>query len=456
MDNSKSQSDDQFSSQAVKASLELPPALSKMPVRRLMRPLAAFLKIESASGILLVICTMAALAIANSPASHSWETFWHTDIRLVAGSWELGSSLTELINDGLMTIFFFVVGLEIKREIVEGELRSIKKAALPIIAALGGMLMPAAIYLLLQYGREGVHGWGIPIATDIAFAVGIMAVLGRSVPAGLKIFLLALAIVDDIGAILVIAFFYSEAIQPIALTLAVLGLAVVVGMNKLGVRSVTAYFIVGFGIWVAMYHSGIHPTIAGVVLGLMTPGRAPVSRKSLVTLLFAAIDRLDGSIDRPQVVNKLTEATRETVSPVARLETALHAWVAFAIMPVFALANAGVVLRSEAASHEVAWAVAAGLIVGKPLGIFLFGWLAVKSNFAELPKGVNWRRLFGAGCLGGIGFTMSLFIAGLALNSTLLDAGKIGTLVGSTVSAVVGYSILLVSLRSGKYDGLNP
>jgi NhaA family Na+:H+ antiporter len=430
------------------ANLELPPELSKTPVRRLIKPLAAFLKIESVSGILLVICTVTALVIANSSSSHAWISFWHTEVRISIGSWELTSSLTHLINDGLMTIFFFVVGLEIKREIVDGELRSAKKAALPIIAALGGMLVPAAIFLLLQYGRDGVRGWGIPMATDIAFAVGIMTLLGRNVPAGLKIFLLALAIVDDIGAIVIIAFFYSGSIHTIALALAILGLSLVVGMNKLGVRSIAAYSIVGLGIWGAMFHSGIHPTIAGVVLGVITPGHAPISRHSLVTLLLDVIDRLDGTIDRRQVVGKLTEATRETVSPLERLEAALHPWVAFAIMPLFALANAGVVLQPEAASHEVARAVVGGLVVGKPVGIFLFSWLAVNLNLAELPQGVSWRSLLGAGCLGGIGFTMSLFIAGLALHGTLLDAGKIGTLVGSTISAVVGYFILLVSLRA--------
>ena len=364
------------------------------------------------------------------------------------GSWELRNTLTHWINDGLMTIFFFLVGLEIKREIVDGELQSVKKAALPIIAALGGMLVPAGIYLLFQGGREGGHGWGIPMATDIAFAVGILALLGRRVPAGLKIFLLALAIADDIGAILIIAIFYSHSIQPMAFGAAVLGLAVVLGMNRLGVRSVLAYSIVGAGIWLAMYRSGIHPTVAGVVLGLITPGRAWIRRESLVRVLLDAIDRLDGRIDRPQMVGKLTATARETISPVERLEVALHPWVAFAIMPLFALANAGVVLRPEAAGHGVAWAVAAGLIIGKPLGIIVFSWLAIRWKIAQLPRGASWRALVGAGCLGGIGFTMSLFIAELALEGDLLDSGKIGTLAGSTISALVGYLILFVSLPS--------
>lgn len=425
---------------------ELPQKLADAPVRRLVKPLARFLAIESASGILLVICAAAALAIANSPLSQAWESLWHTEIGLSLGSWELRNSLVHWINDGLMTIFFFLVGLEIKREIVDGELRSLKKAALPLAAALGGMLVPAGIYLLFQFGREGERGWGIPMATDIAFAVGVLAVLGRRVPAGLKIFLLALAIADDIGAIVIIAVFYSGALQLVALGLAALSLAIVILMNRLGARSIVAYWIVGIAMWLAMYYSGIHPSVAGVVLGLLTPGRAWIARDSLATFLLDTVDRLDGHIDRPQMVGKLTETARETLSPLERLETALHAWVAFAIMPLFALANAGVVLQPAAARHGVAWAVAAGLVLGKPLGILAFSWLAIRCGASQLPTGASWRALFGVGCLGGIGFTMSLFIAGLAFEDKLLDSAKIGTLAGSTISALAGYFLLLGSL----------
>lgn len=430
---------------------ELLQQLSNAPVRRMVQPLARFLEIESVSGILLVICAATALAIANSPWSHAWLSFWHTEIGFSFGAWELRNSLVHWINDGLMTIFFFLVGLEIKREIIDGELHSIKKAALPIFAALGGMLVPAGIYLLFQFGREGERGWGIPMATDIAFAVGILALLGRRVPVGLKIFLLALAIADDIGAILIIAFFYSGALQVVALGLAGLGLATVLVMNRLGVRSIVAYWIVGAATWLAMFHSGIHPTVAGVVLGLITPGRPWIPRESLVAFLLDTIDRLDGHIDRPQI-SKLTEAVRETLSPLERLETALHAWVAFAIMPLFALANAGVAFRPEAAGHSVAWAVAAGLVLGKPLGIIVFSWLAIRCGAAQMPTGASWPALFGVGCLGGVGFTMSLFIAGLAFEAELLDSAKIGTLAGSTISALAGYLLLLFSLRSDAAD----
>jgi NhaA family Na+:H+ antiporter len=421
-----------------------------------MEPLSRFLEIESASGVLLVVCTGVALVIANSPWAQAWESFWHTEIRLVVGSWTIEASLAHWVNDGLMTIFFFLVGLEIKRELVDGELRSLKRAALPIVAALGGMLVPAGIYLLLQGGKEGHRGWGIPMATDIAFAVGILTLLGNRVPAGLKIFLLALAIADDIGAIVIIALFYSGSIQTLALGVAALGLALVLAMNRLGVRSIAAYLIVGSGIWLAMYYSGIHPTISGVVLGLITPGRAWIAKGSLVTLLLDAIDRLDGQIDRihihdrTRLIGDLTSTVRETLSPLERLEAALHPWVAFGVMPIFALANAGVVLRPAAAGHGVATAVAAGLVLGKPIGIVLFSWLAVRSGAAQLPAGVTWRAMLGAGCLGGIGFTMSLFIAGLALEGTLLDAGKIGTLAGSILSAVFGLTTLVAFLPSAR------
>lgn len=432
------------------------PALPATPVRRLLQPLARFLEIESASGLVLLVCTVVALVIANSPWAHAWETFWHTEARLGVGDWELRASLAHWVNDGLMTVFFFLVGLEIKRELVEGELRSLRKAALPILAAVGGMLAPAAIYLLLQGRGEGQRGWGIPMATDIAFAVGVLTLLGKRVPVGLKIFLLALAIADDIGAILVIALFYAGDLSLPSLGLAALGVAVVFGMSRLGVRSVVVYVLAGAGIWLAMFHSGIHPTIAGVVLGLMTPARAWIEGLSLTEVMLDTVDRLDGEVERThthgrsRLVGDFTRIARETLSPLERLETSLHPWVAFGIMPIFALANAGVALQPQAATHGVALAVAAGLVLGKPLGIVLFSWVAVRLGLAQLPVGVNWKAIIGAGCLGGIGFTMSLFIAGLALEDTLLDAGKIGTLTASAISAAVGLVWLFLFLPAAR------
>ena len=380
------------------------------PIDRWMGPFVRFLAIESASGVVLLACTIAALVAANSPWAEQIAEFWRTRCGFALGEFSLVKPLLLWINDGLMAIFFFVVGLEIKREIVAGELRDPRKAALPIMAALGGMVAPAMLYLSLRGDGIGRNGWAIPMATDIAFVVGFLALLGPRVPLGLKILLLSLAIADDMGAVIVIACFFSTSISLAPLALAALGLALVCLMNRAGVRSIPAYSVVGALVWLGFLKSGVHPTVAGVLLGLLTPARPSLG---------------------------------ELVSPLERLETALHPWVAFAIMPIFALANAGVRVEPTALTHPVALSVAAGLFFGKPLGIVVFSWLAVKVGLARLPSGVNWPVMIGAGCLAGIGFTMSLFIAGLALEGDLLDAGKIGTLLGSTASAIVGLLLLV-------------
>jgi NhaA family Na+:H+ antiporter len=352
-----------------------------------------------------------------------------------------------------MTLFFFVVGLEIKRELVVGELRDPKQAALPILAALGGMVVPAAIYLLLLGGRPGQEGWGIPMATDIAFVVGFLALLGSRVPFGLKILLLSLAIADDIGAVLVIALVYSTNISFLALVLAALGFGLTYLFNRIGVRRVPVYVVIGAGIWLAFVKSGIHPTVAGVLLGLLTPASAWIGNRALAEALQDVLHCLRGEQDeekmdcRPEVLGQLVTTAREAVSPLERLQAGLHAWVAFVIMPVFALANAGVAIDRGAGADPVAWAVAAGLVVGKPLGIVLFSWVGVRAGLAQLPTGVDWKVLLGGGCLAGIGFTMSLFIAGLALPGELLDAGKVGILAGSAISAMLGSVLLLCFLR---------
>jgi NhaA family Na+:H+ antiporter len=422
-----------------------------------MRPFVRFLQVESASGMLLLLCTVVALALANSPWSAAFAEVWKTRAGVAIGNLELNKPLFLWINDGLMTVFFFVVGLEIKRELVAGELRDPKKAALPVMAALGGMVVPAAIYLLLQAGQAGEAGWGIPMATDIAFVVGFLALLGPRVPFALKILLLSLAIADDIGAVFVIAVFYSTDISLLALGLAAIGFGVTLTLNRIGVRRVPVYVLVGAGIWFAFLKSGVHPTVAGVLLGLLTPASAWVGDQALLDVVGSALQRLgspQGEERRNQqghLLSQLQWTAREAVSPLERLETALHPWVAFLIMPVFALANAGVAIDPAALGHPVALAVAAGLVFGKPLGILLFSWLAVRVGFARLPTGVNWKVMLGAGCLAGIGFTMSLFIAGLALEADLLDAGKIGTLTGSAVSALLGSGLLLIFLPRRSY-----
>lgn len=431
----------------------------RAPIQRFVRPFSYLLKIEAAGGLVLLACTILSLALANSAWSDRFAEFWRTPIGFRIGGYELTKSLVVWINDGLMAIFFFVVGLEIKREMVFGELREFRKAALPAAAALGGMVVPAGIYLAFQHGQPGERGWGIPMATDIAFVVGLLALLGKRVPFGLKILLLTLAIVDDIGAVLVIAVAYTSDISFAYLAIAAVGFVVVHLCNRLGVRPIPVYVVLGAIIWFASLKSHVHPTVAGVILGLMTPARPWYSEQSLVRVADGVLHRLrqDGNetVDHKEAVRVLTTTARETVSPLDRLEKALHPWVAFAIMPIFAIANAGVTIDMNQVGHPVAIAVAVGLVAGKAIGILTFSWLAVRLGLARLPAGVSWRGLVGASCLAGIGFTMSLFIAGLALDESLLNAGKTGTLVGSTISAVLGLSLLLLVLPRADRNG-NP
>jgi NhaA family Na+:H+ antiporter len=424
--------------------------LVRRPIDRLTAPLRRFLRVEAASGLVLGACTVAALVLAHTPAAPAVHEFWHTPVVIGVGQFQLNKPLEWWVNDALMTLFFFVVGLEIKRELVAGELSSVRKAALPVIGALGGMVVPAGLYLALQGGEPGERGWGIPMATDIAFVVGVLAVFGKRVPLGLKVFLLSLAIADDIGAIIVIAIAYSAKLDGVALGTAAFWVAATYGLRWLGVRSVLVYAVVSLGVWLAVLQSGVHPTITGVVLGLLTPTGGLVGRTALRLSMTELTARLrdDGEDDvAPRDLELLQFAARESVSPVERLETALHPWVGFVIMPVFALANAGVEVKLAAVRDPVAVAVAVGLVLGKPVGIVAFSYLAVRSRLAVLPAGVNWLAMAGAGALGGIGFTMSLFVAGLAFEpGELLDAAKIGILCGSSVSAVLGSGLLLAGL----------
>jgi Na+:H+ antiporter, NhaA family len=424
--------------------------LPTTPARRLVRPVVKFLHIESASGVVLLLATAAALAIANSSYAHDFHDFWHLKATVGIGSFTLSESLGHWVNDGLMTIFFFVVGLEIKRELVSGELNEIRKAVIPAIAALGGMIVPALIYFALQNGSPGARGWGIPMATDIAFVVGIMALFGRRVPVGLKVLLLSLAIVDDIGAILVIAVAYSAGIKVAVLACGFAGFVLIYAMNRLGVRTVPLYLLVGAGIWLAFLKSGVHPTVAGVGLGLMTPSAAWIGPEELMGVLNR-VTGMEGVADtnRTEALLDAAEASTESIAPLDRLIDRLHPWVSFIIMPVFALANAGVAINPDAVVHPVSFAVAAGLLFGKPLGVFLFTFAAVKFGVGKLPTGVTWPLLVAGGYLAGIGFTMSLFISALALPVELLDAGKVGTLIGSVISAVFGAGVLLFVSRKG-------
>jgi len=426
-------------------------ALPIAPIHRVTAPIAHFLHVEAASGGVLLACTAVALGLANSPLADPFLAIWKTPVGFGVGDFQMVHSLKHWINDGLMAVFFFLIGLEVKREIALGELRDLRAAALPVAGALGGMVAPAAIYLWLQAGQPGESGWGIPMATDIAFVVGCMAVLGRRIPHGLRVMLLSLAIVDDIGAILVIAIGYSGGIDLVALGLGIAGIAVVTGMERVGVRSLGLYVVVGFGIWLAFHESGVHATIAGVVLGLMTPTSAWVEQSRLRGIIDRVVEgHEDGGwydpSGRAARAAEFARAAREAVSPLEYVEHRLHPWVGFVIMPVFALANAGVPLEPSSFADPVALAVAAGLLLGKPLGIVAAVWVALRLGLARLPAGVGWGALAGAGVLAGIGFTMALFIAGLALDGAALDAAKVGILGASALAAVLGVALLVATL----------
>ena len=415
---------------------------------RITEPFARFLKIEAAAGGMLLIATITALILSNSTWSAPFLAFWETPIGLNFGSLDFTRSLRHWINDGLMTFFFFVIALELKRELVLGELRNLRAAAFPFAGALGGMLVPVSFYLALIQGQPGMHGWGTVMATDTALVIGCLALLGSRIPPILRLFLLSLAIFDDVGAIAVVAVVYSDALNWAALALAMLGLIAVAGFARLGIRTVPFYFLLGGVIWLCFDASGIHATITGVILGLMTPTHGWVSDKRLREILGRLLSRPIGdywsgdTAERRDLLRAGTALT-ETLSPVERLEMMLHPWAGFLVMPIFALANAGVEIYGAELRQPVSVAIFAGLVFGKPIGVLTFSWLAVRLGLATRALRLSWP-LLAAGCLlTGIGFTMSLFIAGVAYDPAMLSAAKIGILAGSTVSAVAGLLMLL-------------
>ena len=427
------------------------PKLPQQKINRIVDPVVRFLHVEAASGVVLIGCTVVALVAANSPWSETYLNFWKTEVGFAFGQFEFQHSLKHLINDGLMAIFFFVIGLEVKREIVLGELGDLRRATLPIAAALGGMVVPASIYLATQFGQPAARGWGIPMATDIAFVVGCMAVLGSRVPHQLRILLLSLAIVDDIGAILVIAIGYTDDLSWYWLVIAFFGIVVVRLLAHVGVRRIPIYSAVGVFVWYAFHESGVHATIAGVILGMMTPVEAFLDEGIFGKYLQQAGEVFEGggwssTAYRAEKVRRFQFLTRETIPPLEYLETTLHPWSSFVIMPIFALANAGVPLHIADLNDSISIAIVLGLVVGKPVGIVAFSWLAVKFGWAQLPDGISWGVLLAAGCLAGIGFTMAIFIAGLALQAEALDTAKVGVLAGSAMSAVLGVLLLIRTL----------
>lgn len=431
----------------------LPPGAShraRRLARMLARPVEKFLHVEASSGILLMVAAVIALVWANSPWAPTYNHLLHTPISVGFGEYVFTRTVHFWINEILMVVFFFVVGLEVRRELFEGELSTPRRAALPVAAALGGMLVPALIYISLNVGSPAVRGWGVPMATDIAFAVGVLALLGRRVPPALRVLLLALAIIDDIGAILVIALFYSSGVVLSGLVVAAFGVATVLAMQRIGVRNVFLYIAPGIVVWGGLLQAGIHPTIAGVILGLLTPVRSWFGHEGFMVESERALDGLrrmtaseNDSQEHLLELKRIIIATREAVPPVTRIEAALHPWVAFVIMPLFALANAGVSLSGlgggSSEATGIALGISLGLVVGKPLGIVVFSWLAVRSGLSSLPRGVSWAGVLVIACVAGIGFTMSLFIGGLAFtDASTLAIGKLAVLAASVVAGVVG------------------
>lgn len=433
-------------------------------INTIASPFRQFIRQESSSGILLIICTVVALLWANSPLSGYYFGLWDTPVSITIGEAAFSKPLLLWVNDGLMAIFFFTIGLEIKREVIDGELSSLRKAALPMVAAVGGMAVPAALFFFLHQGNPGMQGWGIPMATDIAFSLGILSLLGSRVPISLKVFLTAFAIVDDIGAVLVIALFYSHEVHWNSLAISGSLLAFLFACNYVfSMKRNWIYIIGGIGVWYYMLKSGIHPTIAGVLVAFTVPATNDIRLKNFTKSIqdfldeFRAEKAAEGGPFLPrqelQTIKNLKSSVRAVQPPLQRMEYLFNDFVAFFVMPLFALANAGVMLQGglEVASQPLFLNIAIALFAGKLIGILGFSWLGVRLGIAGLPAGTDWAQMAGVALLGGIGFTMSLFIANLALeDSTLLAQAKLGILAGSFLAGVAGYLVLLRSLREGQ------
>jgi len=430
-------------------------ATTQPRIDTILEPFVRFARMEAAGGILLLASTAVALVWANSPWAALYENLWHIPLSFGFGRFVLSQDLHHWINDGLMCVFFFVVGLEIKREVLSGELSSLRRAAFPFAAALGGVVIPAAIYVVINWGTEALRGWAVPMATDIAFALGVLALLGNRVPISLKIFVTALAIVDDIVGVLVIAVFYTEQISLVAVFASLAGVAISYLANRLGVRRPLVYALIGIFVWLATLKSGVHATIAGILLAFTIPTETYLDVPTFLRRSRPLLDQIESFAGQSSthdfhhcqgLAHHLEKQCELLQQPLYRIEHLLQPWVTFLIMPIFALANAGVHMLGNfrpSLHSPVAMGVALGLLVGKPIGITAFSWIAVKTGLAAKPDDVRWPQLIGASCLCGIGFTMSLFIANLAFGiSTTLDLSKIGTLAASLASGILGSLIL--------------
>ncbi|MDP6455814.1 MAG: Na+/H+ antiporter NhaA [SAR202 cluster bacterium] len=437
-------------------------------INHVVRPFQRFTAQEASAGIVLLACAIAALIWANSPWSHNYYELWETHIKIGFADYAMDEPLHFWINDALMAVFFFVVGLEIKREVLVGELASPRQAALPIMAAVGGMAIPAVVYMALNAGGPGSTGWGIPMATDIAFSLGVLALLGSRIPITLKVFLTAFAIVDDIGAVAVIAVFYTDEVVWANVGAAVGLLGVLAAINWLGVRHAMVYAILGAGVWFSFLTSGIHATVAGILIAATIPSTVRINPREFIEHGRAMLDQFEQGVERndPEhttigqraAVEELERACMDVESPLQQLEHDMHPWVAFGVMPLFALANAGVALDAgllNDLSGRVSLGVLAGLIIGKQVGIFTFAWLAIRIGFASMPQSVSWRQIYGLSWLGGIGFTMSIFITGLALEGEqLVSESKLAILVASLICGAIGWWILRIPNRPTRHTGI--
>ncbi len=427
----------------------------KAPIDKLVKPVSKFIHLEYTSGLVLFTGVVIAIIWINSGWSDSYHEFWETPIMVGIGSFNFNHPLHLWVNDGLMAIFFFVIGLELKREFMAGELSSIKKASLPMIAALGGMIVPALLYTLINSGHESTRGWGIPMATDIAFALAILALSGKFVPRSIKVFLSALAVADDLGAVLVIAVFYTGNLHWIPLIIGFGLLGLMIAGNAMGIRHSAFYLIIGIMVWLCFLLSGVHATIAGVLAAFTIPARTRVDEKRYSERLRELSYEFDEEI--PNCSTLTTPRQHDTIehikalslaaqTPLQKIETALHPWVAFIIMPVFALANSGIMIGGNFFSqliNPVSIGVMVGLVVGKAAGVFSFTWLAVKMKLADIPEEADWQHILGVSVLAGIGFTMSLFISSLAFNQeTLIEEAKYGILLASLIAGIAGTLVL--------------
>ena len=435
--------------------LKVEPEIRPTRIETFLSPFQEFAQNSAAGGILLIFFTIIALVWANSPWADAYVSLFSTVVTVGAGEAVIAKPLILWINDGLMAIFFFVVGLEIKREVLVGELSNARSAALPIAAAIGGLAIPGIIYAALNMGGDGLSGWAIPAATDIAFALGVLALLGSRVPVSLKVFLTAVAIVDDIGAVLIIALFYTASVSAQALFIGGIFFVALIVANRLGIRSILVYSLLSIGLWVAFLKSGVHATIAGILAAMTIPTKTRMNTGEFGRRVRALIDEFrKGEKDEESIITPYQRGALQAIedacnlvdSPAHRLEHGLHTWVVFAIMPIFALANAGVALGGDmmaALTSPVTLGIVLGLVIGKQIGITGMSWLATKLGVADLPADVSWKQIYGVSWLAGIGFTMSLFITPLAFDDpTLQTEAKVGILIASIIAGTVGYVLL--------------